>query len=72
MQIEAVKLAEESQRRHLEAALANAKRDAAQATAAAKTAAAVSHGELDFQKAEVPPTRAPARPHARPPPPPPN
>lgn len=49
-----MKLAEESQRRHLEAALANAKRDAAQTTAAAKTAAAVAHGDIAFQKAEVP------------------
>lgn len=52
-QIEAVKLAAESQRKHLEATLANAKRDAAQAATSQKTAAAVWHGELDFQKAEV-------------------
>lgn len=53
LQIEAVKLAAESQRKHLEATLANAKRDAAQASTSQKTAAAVWHGELDFQKAEV-------------------
>ncbi len=57
-QIEAVKLAAESQRKHLEATLANAKRDAAQAATSQKTAAAVWHGELDFQKAEVRPTPA--------------
>lgn len=57
-QIEAVKLAAESQRKHLEATLANAKRDAAQAATSQKTAAAVWHGELDFQKAEVRPAPA--------------
>ena len=53
VQIEAVKLAADSKRKHLEAELANAKRDAAQAATAHKTAAAVWHGDLDFQKAEV-------------------
>ena len=53
LQIEAVKLAAESQRRHLEATLANAKRDAAQATSAHKLAAATWQAECSTHEKEV-------------------
>jgi hypothetical protein len=48
-----VKLAAESQRRHLEATLANAKRDAAQATSAHKLAAATWQAECSTHEKEV-------------------
>ena len=53
LQIESVKLAAESSTRQLEAELAHARRDAAQAAAAHKAAAASWQSELDYQKAEV-------------------
>ena len=48
-----MKLAAESQRRHLEATLANAKRDAAQATSAHKLAAATWQAECSTHEKEV-------------------
>lgn len=52
-QVEAVKLAAESRTAAIEAELAHAKRDAAQASSALKSAAASWQSELDWQKAEV-------------------
>lgn len=52
-QVEAVKLSAESRTAAMEAELAAAKRDAAQASSALKSAAASWQSELDWQKAEV-------------------
>lgn len=52
-QVEAVKLAAESRTLAMEAELAAARRDAAQASSALKSATASWHSELDWQKAEV-------------------
>ena len=53
MQVRAIQLANESASKQMEAELANAKRDAAQAAAAHKQAKASWHIELDLQRAEV-------------------
>ena len=53
LQVESVQLASESAQKQLEAELAAAKRDAAQAAAAHKSTAASRQSELDWQKAEA-------------------
>ncbi|KAK9803632.1 hypothetical protein WJX72_007017 [[Myrmecia] bisecta] len=52
-QVESVQLASESATKALEAELANAKRETAQAAAAHKSAAASWQGELDYHKGEA-------------------
>jgi hypothetical protein len=52
-QVEAIKLSNQSTTKQLEAELASAKRDAAQAAASHKAAAAAWHSDLDGVKAEV-------------------
>ena len=53
LQVESVQLASESAQKQLEAELAAAKRDAAQAAAAHKSTAASRQSELDWQIAEA-------------------
>lgn len=57
-----MKLAAESRTAAMEAELAHAKRNAAQASSALKSAAASWQSELDWQKAEVRTGAAPHRP----------